>query len=121
MNGWAFTLALVSAAVNAFGVAGGRRALREFANDLESRAAAWYLIVRSSSIALAAVIGAIGVLIAWSGPMKGWVFAVAGITLAVQLLDVPVWLLRKKPLWAAGAFGLAVVVLSLGIVVFVRT
>jgi len=116
MNSWALALAVSCAAVNVLGAVGGRQTLKTtVADDREARATAWYLIVRSVAIAIAAVFGGLGVAYSWPLEMTGWVLGVAMITLMVQLLDVPVWLSRRKRWWAAGALGLASVVFVLGI------
>ncbi|MFE5407533.1 hypothetical protein [Microbacterium sp. NPDC056569] len=117
MNGWVLTLALTSAAVNAFGVFGGWDAVKGArAEDHVARTAGWYLAIRCAALAVAALVGALGVWLAWRWEITGWVFAVAAITVLVQLLDVPVWLSRPDRWKAAAAFFFAVVVGAVGAV-----
>jgi len=121
MDGLLLALALVCAVVNALGILGGREAvLRARVDDRETRATGWYLIARCVAIAVAALIGAAGLLFSWPGEVAGWIFAVAAITVLVQLLDVPVWLSRPSRWGAAAAGGLAVLVAVLGMLALVR-
>jgi len=117
MNGWVLALAVVSAAVNAFGILGGLAAVKGArAEDHVARTTGWYLLIRCAALVVAALIGALGVGLAWRWEVRGWVFAVAAVTVLVQLLDVPVWLSHPER-WKAGvALSFALVVVAVGAV-----
>lgn len=117
MNEWALVLAIACAVGNGFAIQGGRRALQVSGDAPEARATAWYMIARSAGITIGALTGGLGILVDWPGQVIGWVMAVAVITSAVQLFDVPVWLLRRKFWWAAGSLGMALAILLLGVIV----
>jgi len=112
MNGWLIALAVAGVVINAFGIEGGRQALRAAHPSAESRSAAWYMIARSAALSIAALVGGIGLLMGWPPEMSGWIYGVASATWLVQVLDVPIWISRGRGWWAAGAVVCAGIVLA---------
>lgn len=121
MDALLLAAALACAGVNALGVVGGRDALRHARpGDRETRATAGYLIARCVALTVAALIGAAAVALSWPGETTGWILALTAVTVLVQLLDIPIWLSRSRPGYAAAAGSLAAAVAVLAVLVLVR-
>jgi hypothetical protein len=114
MNRWTRALAAVCAAISAMSVGGAALSVAQEPRA-ETSADTWYFLARATAILIAAVVASVGVLQkkSWAPP---WASVVAVITIVTQLLDVPVWLLvRREPLLAVVALGLAVGVSALAL------